>query len=449
MHLQPKLLTLALPLNLLMTIAWLFPSMAEAQMLAPQMKSVSGSAAQQTNTVASAAIAPNDAASVGHSNIDATSGKNVNSGRRDSTSRRRNNPNTRRSKKAAAKPLFKETLSTARRSETSVAENRAGLIPSSLVQGNVTGRQTAWAVPADRAAGSARRGNRPRLLPKLNATENVAPAATKVAAPTGTKRIANHDEPSKNSTSRATYVADGQPLYAPRRSNPLTPLKYGRATHIAAIPSILVQDDKSAADTEGSDASDSQNDDALQPLTDTESEDDAEADAEAATLRLQYASDLYAPLSTMPVQRAGKYLDQAGLSLDDKHAVSYFRSVGPQVINTENTRRSADGQYWVSTYAMWKSPNLAHRPLYFEDANLERFGGERRGQLLFSAAHFFASVATLPYQIGQNPGNDLYYVSGYGRPGNEYCLRRERPVWNRRGASLQALITNAIVFGLL
>ena len=212
----------------------------------------------------------------------------------------------------------------------------------------------------------------------------------------------------------------------------------------------MVQKDDETESTEETnvrDASDSQTDEELDSGLDSLADD--EADAEAATLRLRYASDLYEPLSAMPVQRATKYLDQSGLSLDAKHAVSYFRSVGPQTLNIENTRRSANGQYWVSTYALWKSPNFAHRPLYFEDANLERFGGERLGQPLFSAAHFFASVATLPYQIGQNPGNDLYYTSGYGRPGNEYCLRRERPVWNRRGASLQALITNAIIFGIL
>ena len=437
-------------------------------MLAPQMKSASGSTAQQTNTLASTAIAPNDAASVGRSNIDATTDKNMISDRRDLTSRRRNNPKTPRAEKATAKPLFKDTLSATKRPSTPLAgaipiapqashKNAAGLIPSNLVQRREQVKQTTWNSPSDGAVDSTRRTRRRRSLPSspaLPATNNIVRPAANAAAPSATKRIASHGTTSNNSTSRATYIAGSEPVAAPnaRRFSPLTPLARGRATHLAAIPSILVQKDEEAEadeETEARDASDSQTEEDIDLDTESDEAADAAADAEAASLRLRYASDLYEPLSSAPVQRATKYLDQAGLSLDAKYAVSYFRSVGPQILNTEYTRRSANGQYWVSTYALWKSPNLAHRPLYFEDANLERFGGERLGQPLFSAAHFFASVATLPYQIGQNPGNDLYYVSGYGRPGNEYCLRRERPTWERRGASLQALITNAIIFGLL
>ena len=63
---------------------------------------------------------------------------------------------------------------------------------------------------------------------------------------------------------------------------------------------------------------------------------------------------------------------------------------------------------------------LCHKPLYFEEVQLERYGhtaGPFR-QPFLSGAHFFLNLATLPYHMGINPPHECQYALGYYRPGN-------------------------------
>ncbi|MEM9413424.1 MAG: hypothetical protein AAGA30_20115, partial [Planctomycetota bacterium] len=102
-------------------------------------------------------------------------------------------------------------------------------------------------------------------------------------------------------------------------------------------------------------------------------------------------------------------------------------------------------QHW----AVWKSPGICFRPLYFEDVNLERFGARKPFfQPGISAVHFFGSVVSLPYHAGLDAPWDCQFVAAYGRPGNRYCYQRERPVWSLKGGTLQALLATGVIFGL-
>lgn len=68
----------------------------------------------------------------------------------------------------------------------------------------------------------------------------------------------------------------------------------------------------------------------------------------------------------------------------------------------------------------WKASALCHKPLYFEQVQLERYG-HTAGPILqpvLSGAHFFGSVITLPYQAGINPPWECQYALGYYRPGS-------------------------------
>ncbi len=68
----------------------------------------------------------------------------------------------------------------------------------------------------------------------------------------------------------------------------------------------------------------------------------------------------------------------------------------------------------------WKASALCHKPLYFEETQLERYG-HTAGPLLqpaLSGAHFFLNIATLPYQAGMYPPTECQYPLGYYRPGN-------------------------------
>mgnify|MGYP001270361444 CR=1 FL=1 len=75
---------------------------------------------------------------------------------------------------------------------------------------------------------------------------------------------------------------------------------------------------------------------------------------------------------------------------------------------------------WCEITYMWKASGLCHKPLYFEDVHLERYGHSWGpvAQPLLSGAHFFGSVAVLPYKMGLQTPNECVYALGYYRPGS-------------------------------
>ena len=80
----------------------------------------------------------------------------------------------------------------------------------------------------------------------------------------------------------------------------------------------------------------------------------------------------------------------------------------------------ASYRHWHCTTFMWKASALCHKPLYFEDVNLERYGHSRGPimQPLASTAHFFGNVCLLPYNMGMDPPGECQYALGYYRPGS-------------------------------
>jgi hypothetical protein len=75
---------------------------------------------------------------------------------------------------------------------------------------------------------------------------------------------------------------------------------------------------------------------------------------------------------------------------------------------------------WDSITYTWKASALCHKPLYFEEVALERYGHSRGPILdpLVSAAHFFITVPLLPYEMGVEPPHECEYTLGYYRPGS-------------------------------
>ncbi len=77
-------------------------------------------------------------------------------------------------------------------------------------------------------------------------------------------------------------------------------------------------------------------------------------------------------------------------------------------------------RHWAQTTFLWKASALCHKPLYFEDVHLERYG-HSWGPLLqpvMSGAHFFGNVLALPYKAGMYPPQECMYTLGYYRPGS-------------------------------
>jgi hypothetical protein len=78
------------------------------------------------------------------------------------------------------------------------------------------------------------------------------------------------------------------------------------------------------------------------------------------------------------------------------------------------------GRSWQPTTMTWKASAICHKPLYFEEVQLERYG-HTMGPLfqpVVSGAHFFLNIAALPYNMGINPPNECQYTLGYYRPGS-------------------------------
>lgn len=75
---------------------------------------------------------------------------------------------------------------------------------------------------------------------------------------------------------------------------------------------------------------------------------------------------------------------------------------------------------WLPMTMTWKASALCHKPLYFEEVGLERYGHTTGpfAQPVISTAHFFVNIAVLPYKMGIHPPNECQYALGYYRPGN-------------------------------
>jgi hypothetical protein len=105
---------------------------------------------------------------------------------------------------------------------------------------------------------------------------------------------------------------------------------------------------------------------------------------------------------------------------------------------------------FATTMMTWKAAGYCHKPLYFEDWTLERYG-HSHGPLadpFFSAAHFFVTLPVLPYKMGVELPWECVYPVGYYRPGS--CAPWTIPAVpiSCRGFAVQAATVTGIVFAL-
>lgn len=85
-----------------------------------------------------------------------------------------------------------------------------------------------------------------------------------------------------------------------------------------------------------------------------------------------------------------------------------------------NVAARFEGRSFAPITYRWTASGLCHKPLYFEDVQLERYGhmGGPLVQPFASAAHFFLTIPILPYKMGLEPPNECLYTLGYYRPGD-------------------------------
>jgi hypothetical protein len=99
--------------------------------------------------------------------------------------------------------------------------------------------------------------------------------------------------------------------------------------------------------------------------------------------------------------------------------------------------------YW------WEAPAMCHRPLYFEQVNLERYGYSwGPAQPLLSAAHFFGTVPVLPYLMGAEPCHECIYTLGHYRPGSYVPYHIYRPPLSLKGAAVEAAVVTGLIIAI-
>ncbi len=105
-----------------------------------------------------------------------------------------------------------------------------------------------------------------------------------------------------------------------------------------------------------------------------------------------------------------------------------------------------EGRNFIASTVQWTASGLCHKPLYFEQVQLERYGHETGPLLqpLISTAHFFGNMVIEPYLMGIHPPNECQYALGYYRPGDCAPYMVQPFPWSLRGAAVQAgVVTGA------
>ncbi len=108
------------------------------------------------------------------------------------------------------------------------------------------------------------------------------------------------------------------------------------------------------------------------------------------------------------------------------------------------------GRNFVDTTVTWKASGACHKPLYFEEVQLERYGHEWGPvvQPAISTVKFFGNLAVLPYKMGIHPMNECQYPLGYYRPGSCAPWSIGPVPISLRGALSQAKFVTAAAWAL-
>jgi hypothetical protein len=105
---------------------------------------------------------------------------------------------------------------------------------------------------------------------------------------------------------------------------------------------------------------------------------------------------------------------------------------------------------FASTTFTWKAAGYCHKPLYFEDWQLERYGHSHGGLAdpFLSAAHFFVTLPVLPYKVGVELPWECVYPLGYYRPGSCSPWMVPAVPISPRGFAVEAATITGILFVL-
>ena len=144
--------------------------------------------------------------------------------------------------------------------------------------------------------------------------------------------------------------------------------------------------------------------------------------------------DDYKPIHSLTVSISPKRRNNEGKLLD------LPTNYGAAWLETQGKLEAPSGQSrpWGVQSMQYAASGFCHRPLYFEEINLERYG-HNFGLLPATvrvAAHFYGRVPLLPYMMAAECPEECQYTLGHYRPGScapAYChhlpTARAAPWW--------------------
>jgi hypothetical protein len=152
--------------------------------------------------------------------------------------------------------------------------------------------------------------------------------------------------------------------------------------------------------------------------------------------------DPCASLVDRPFQEYGINTAMSGTQFPDDHAATCWAPIN------EGAGPFVGARSWGATTFAWNATCFCHRPLYFEEINLERYGYGccESLQPAASAAHFFATIPTLPYCIATDCPSDCIYTLGHYRPGSCNPWQCHWPRWSTRAALAEGGVWTGMVF---
>jgi hypothetical protein len=106
------------------------------------------------------------------------------------------------------------------------------------------------------------------------------------------------------------------------------------------------------------------------------------------------------------------------------------------------------GGDWQRLQYHWTASQLRYRPLYFEDAMLERHGQSWHPlvQPVASGARFFATFPALPYAMTINPPRPARSTLGHFRPGSGAPFLLQRPPLQADAGLVEASVLVGLIF---
>lgn len=129
--------------------------------------------------------------------------------------------------------------------------------------------------------------------------------------------------------------------------------------------------------------------------------------------------------------------------MPDDLAESHFAEHGSEAHTMGYSR------YDMATEFNWEAVALCHRPLYFEEVNVERHGYRVKYlQPLISGAHFFSRVPAMPYLALSENHQECTYTLGHYRPGSCAPYVWYRPRFSLDGAAFQAGVITGLMYAI-